>query len=72
VLNADAIQALSMVIHELATNAVNHGALSAPCGRVMVSWRQESQEAGEVLRLEWTEEAGPGVKRRGVEATAGH
>jgi PAS domain S-box-containing protein len=62
VLNADATQALSMVIHELATNAVKHGALSAPDGRVTVSWRQERvEEAGEVL-LQWTEEGGPEVK----------
>jgi PAS domain S-box-containing protein len=52
-----AVQALSMIMHELATNATKHGALSAAEGRVSVSWRLE----GEVLRLRWAERGGPPV-----------
>jgi two-component sensor histidine kinase len=63
VLNADAAQALSMVIHELTTNAVKYGALSVPDGRVTVSWRREAtQKSGEELLLQWTEQGGPEVE----------
>jgi two-component sensor histidine kinase len=54
-----AAQALSMVVHELATNATKHGALSVPDGRVSVAWRLDP-DAG-VLRLRWAEEGGPPV-----------
>jgi two-component sensor histidine kinase len=69
VLNANATQALSMVIHELTTNAVKYGALSVPKGNVVVSWRQETaRDAREQLLLQWTERGGPVVewpKRQG-------
>ena len=52
-----AVQPLAMVLHELATNAAKHGALSAPGGRVILSWRLEGQE----LHLRWQEEGGPPV-----------
>ena len=63
VLNADATQALSMVIHELTTNAVKYGALSVPEGHVSVSWRQETaQEVRGHLVLQWREQGGPAVE----------
>ena len=71
-----AAQALSMALHELATNATKHGALSSAGGRVAVSWRVT--EGGRTLRLRWAEAGGPPVagapERRGfgsrvVEAT---
>ena len=46
---------LSLAIHELAMNAVEHGALSVPDGRIEVTWCTEASEAGEVLRFEWLE-----------------
>ena len=55
-------QSLALILHELATNAVKHGALSSPTGRVKVSWsRIEDSQPGQ-LRLVWREEAGPPVK----------
>ncbi|SHJ88047.1 Two-component sensor histidine kinase, contains HisKA and HATPase domains [Roseomonas rosea] len=55
---ADATQPLSMAIHELATNATKHGALSRPNGLVSVEW-QIRQAGTEHLRLRWAETGGP-------------
>jgi two-component sensor histidine kinase len=53
-----AVQPVSMLLHELATNAAKHGALSTPAGRVALTWEQD--EAGTV-RLLWRESGGPRV-----------
>lgn len=51
--------AVSMALHELATNAQKYGALSAPLGRVSLCWSRESAGAG--VDLEWRETGGPPV-----------
>lgn len=51
--------ALSMVIHELSTNALKYGALSVPDGRVSIMWTVD-QDAKR-FRLEWRESGGPAV-----------
>ena len=53
---------LGMAFHELATNAVKHGALSAS-GRVQVDWRVENHGAGAVLAIDWCELGGPVPQR---------
>jgi two-component sensor histidine kinase len=56
---------LSLALHELATNAVKYGALSAADGRVSLAWTL----ADGVLRLVWHESGGPPVappRRRGM------
>lgn len=58
---------LSLAIHELATNAVKYGALSAPGGRVDVRWSVVPGTEPR-LALEWIESGGPAVvvpERRG-------
>lgn len=52
---------LSLVLHELATNAVKHGALSAPEGQIRVHWHVEGTNARH-LHLSWQERGGPPVK----------
>jgi two-component sensor histidine kinase len=55
------IQALAFVLHELATNAVKHGALSVPEGRLRISWAIEASGNGSYLQLSWQERDGPAV-----------
>lgn len=73
---ASAVQPVAMALHELATNACKHGALSRPEGHVSLRWRLDRETAS--LRLTWTESGGPSVaappSRRGfgsrmIEAT---
>jgi two-component sensor histidine kinase len=52
---------LSMVLHELATNAAKYGALSVPGGQLSVSWRAFQKPDGQTLKLEWHETGGPAV-----------
>ena len=58
-LRGRAAEWLSLAIHELATNAVEHGALFVPNGSISVTWRVEAAEAGDALRFEWLEENVP-------------
>ncbi len=44
-----------LALHELAMNAVEHGALAMPSGRLSVAWALEAGVAGDGLRLEWRE-----------------
>lgn len=62
VLRADAVQNIGLALHELATNAVKHGALSMPPGRVSVRWALIAEDNdAPLLRLVWTERDGPPV-----------
>ncbi len=55
---------LGLAIHELATNAIKYGALSAEDGDVSVHWSADDGE----FRFDWIERGGPAVsapKRKG-------
>lgn len=49
--------ALSLLLHELATNAVKHGALSTLMGTVVLSW--EVDDPAKLLTIHWREIGGP-------------
>jgi two-component sensor histidine kinase len=57
-LRPEAAQSLSMVLHELTTNAAKHGALSTDRGQVSVRW--DRTRAG--VRMQWKEADGPPVR----------
>ncbi len=53
--------ALGMALSELAANAADHGALSAPGGCVRLHWEIAPDSGGDRLRLRWAEAGGPQV-----------
>ncbi|UIY43566.1 HWE histidine kinase domain-containing protein [Methylobacterium radiotolerans] len=50
---------VGMALHELTTNAVRHGALAVPTGRLRVRWGIEEREASRILHWDWEERGGP-------------
>lgn len=52
---------LSMIVHEIATNAAKYGALSNDGGTVAVDWEVLDEAGRRKLRLVWTEAGGPPV-----------
>jgi two-component sensor histidine kinase len=52
---------LSMIVHEIATNAAKYGALSNETGRVTLEWEVLAEAPKPRLRLIWTEIGGPPV-----------
>jgi CheY-like chemotaxis protein len=67
-----AVQSIAMALHELAANAVRHGALSREAGRVAVAWEIRDAPGGPAFVLTWRETGGPEVappERRGFGTT---
>nr|WP_281352067.1 PAS domain S-box protein [Microvirga makkahensis] len=65
-LQAKAAETVALAIHELATNAVKYGALSAEQGRIEVEWTIEESPEQPRLVLRWTE---TGVRLSGEKPT---
>jgi two-component sensor histidine kinase len=52
---------VGMALHEMATNAIRHGALGDPDGRLEVRWSVEDGPDGRLLHWTWNEHDGPPV-----------
>ncbi|MBA5800536.1 sensor histidine kinase [Rhizobium changzhiense] len=61
--SARAVLPLSLILHELGTNAAKYGALSVDGGQVFLRWSvaNSSETAKPVLKLLWEERGGPAV-----------
>ncbi len=55
------VQPVSMILHELATNALKYGALSSAGGTLHIEWSTEQRDGQHHLMLNWREEGGPPV-----------
>ena len=61
-ISGSAAQALSLLIHELGTNAAKYGALSTPEGRVSIVWFMAGSGKDTRLSFRWQESGGPPVR----------
>jgi len=61
VLSAELAVPVGMALHELTTNAVRYGALSASGEHVEIRWDVIESEGVRKLHLEWREHGGPPV-----------
>ena len=59
IVHPDIVAMVALLMHELTSNAVKHGALSVASGRVTVTWQVVAGE----LQLDWKETGGPPATR---------
>lgn len=55
------VMPISMMLHEMLTNATKYGAISNSTGVVHLDWSTEQRDGRSVLLLDWREEGGPPV-----------
>lgn len=61
-LGPQAALSLSLVLHELGTNASKYGALSGTEGQVCVTWSLDEDQGSQTLNFIWRESGGPEVR----------
>ena len=61
-LRAGAAVMLGLALHELGLNALKHGALSTPHGRVGLNWSVTPGATGDELCVDWSESGGAAVR----------
>jgi two-component sensor histidine kinase len=59
VVGARCTLSLSLLLHELTTNALKYGALSTNNGNILIGWRVEGLGSNASLILHWQEQGGP-------------
>ena len=59
VIGPQTVTCLALIVHELSTNAIKHGALSTADGTIFITCRKQDGE----LQLIWTERGGPSIPR---------
>lgn len=52
---------VAMLVHELSTNALKHGALASPEGWVDIRWSIAASDTGRELAFDWSEQGGPRI-----------
>ena len=62
-LTPDVATPFGLVLHELATNAAKHGALSNHTGRIIATWTTGERNNQRALKFSWKEENGPTVRK---------
>jgi two-component system, chemotaxis family, CheB/CheR fusion protein len=64
IMAAGAVSTLGLALHELATNASKHGALSTPEGKIILTWGfGEESDAPNSFWIKWHEQGGPPVQQ---------
>jgi two-component system CheB/CheR fusion protein len=58
-LNSTLAQGFALIVHELATNAVKHGALSREGGSISINWSVSVGANENTLLFSWQERGGP-------------
>ena len=58
-LPAEHVQSVSMVIHELATNAAKYGGLATPAGQLTIGWARDDDGR---VRITWSEDGARAVQ----------
>lgn len=61
-LSPDQAVGLGLILHELASNAMKHGSLSVPSGKVDLDWKTQGRKGARRLVLTWRETGGPEVQ----------
>jgi len=70
-LGMKATQALGLVFHELATNAMKYADMAKEGNRIEVNWRMEGQGKERVLVVDWSEETDAAVNEKQGDAGFG-
>ena len=61
-LTPDQAVGLGLILHELASNALQYGSLSVASGKVDLTWKAEGKRGARRLVLTWRESGGPQVE----------